>query len=111
MSALTAAEIEARLADLPGWRHHGGAIRREFTTTGWPATMLVVNAIAWTAEAAGHHPDLTVTWSRVEVALWTHSAGGVTALDFEAAALIDRTVLWRPEPGTALRGPPSPLVR
>ena len=110
MKTLTAEEIAAQLAGLSGWEHRDGAIRRAYTTSGWANTMLVVNAIAFAAEAAGHHPDLSVSWSRVEVALWTHSAKGITALDFETAALIDRTVAWHPGPGSALPGPPAPLV-
>lgn len=107
----TDSEILAQLRELPGWVYRDGAIRRGFTTDGWPWTVLVVNAIAFAAEAAGHHPDLAVSWSKVEVALWTHSARGITEKDFETAALIERTVLWLPDPESSLRGPPKPFVR
>jgi 4a-hydroxytetrahydrobiopterin dehydratase len=107
---LTAGAIALQLERLPGWEHRDGALHRRYTTNGWPNTMLVVNAIAYVAEAGGHHPDLSVSWAKVDVALWTHSAGGITALDFETAALIDRAVLWRPGPDDALSGPPTPLA-
>lgn len=110
MKVLTAEEIADHLAGLPGWELRDGAIRRVFETSGWATTMLVVNAIAYAAEAAGHHPDLAVRWSSVEVALWTHSAAGVTVLDIETAALIEQTVSWRPGPDSGLAGPPTPLV-
>ncbi len=103
-------EIAEQLSGLAGWSYREGAIRRAFTTSGWPATMLVVNAIAFACEAAGHHADLQVTWSRVEVALHTHSAGGITEKDFEAAALIERTVGWKPDSESTLDGPPEPFV-
>ncbi len=107
----TESEILAQLRELPGWVYRDGAIRRAFATDGWPSTMLVVNAIAFACEAAGHHPDLSVSWAKVEASLWTHSAKGITEKDFETAALIERTVLWRPDPESSLTGPPKPFVR
>lgn len=104
-------EILGQLRELPGWSYHDGAIRRSFATDGWASTMLVVNAIAFACEAAGHHPDMSISWSKVEIALWTHSAKGITEKDFETAALIERTVLWNPDSESTLRGPPKPFVR
>jgi 4a-hydroxytetrahydrobiopterin dehydratase len=106
----TEPEIVEQLSGLPEWSYRDGAIRRSFATTGWPATMLVANAIAFASEAAGHHPDLKLGWSRIEVALHTHSAGGITEKDFETAALIERTVLWHPDSESSLDGPPTPFV-
>lgn len=104
------AEIMQQLRELPGWSYHDGAIRRTFTTDGWHSTMLAAGAIAFAAEAAGHHPDLGVSWSKIDVALSTHSAKGITEKDFETAALIERTVLWRPDAESSLTGPPKPFV-
>ena len=102
---LSASEIAAQLKSLPSWRLENGAIVREYTTDGWPTTLMLVNAIGFYAEAADHHPDLAVSWGKVQVKLWTHSAGGVTASDVELARLIEETALWRPRAGTsALRG-------
>ena len=104
------AEIVEQLSGLPEWNYRDGAIRRSFATTGWPATMLAANAIAFACEAAGHHADLQLGWSRIEVALHTHSAGGITEKDLETAALIERTLLWRPDSESSLDGPPKPFV-
>lgn len=104
---LTAAQITERLGALPGWRHEGGMIRCVFQTDGWPTTLMLVNAIGFLAEAADHHPDLSVRWGSVEVGLSTHSAGGITDKDFELAQLIDRTALWRPSERSPLRGTPK----
>ena len=106
-----AAAIAGRLEALPGWTFRDGAIWRSYQTDGWPITMLVVNAIAWVCETADHHPDLAVSWGRVEVALHTHSATGITDRDFETATMIESAVRWTPGPGSALRGRPTPLVR
>ena len=103
--------IAAKVAALPGWVYERGWLRREYKTDGWAQTLLVVNAIAFLSEAAYHHPDLAVTWARVEVKLMTHSAGGITDKDFELARRLDALVLWTPDPGAALTGPPNPLAR
>jgi 4a-hydroxytetrahydrobiopterin dehydratase len=50
--------------------------------------MLFAGAVAFLAEEAGHHPDITIQWNRVTLTLSTHSAGGLTAADFRLAAKI-----------------------
>ncbi len=105
------AEIAERLRDLPGWYYEDGWIRRVYKTDGWPTTLMLVNAIGFYAEAADHHPDLDVHWGSVTVALSTHSAGGITAKDFEIAELVERAALWRPGPASTLRGTPKEFVR
>src|SRR5918911_1719371 len=96
------AEIAQKLAELPGWYYEDGWIRRQYKTDGWPSTMMLVNTIGYVAEAAYHHPDLSVTWAKVWVKLMTHSAGGITDKDFYLAAQIERAVLWRPQDGAPL---------
>ncbi len=105
------AAIAERLATMPGWYYEDGWIRRQYKTDGWPTTLMLVNAIGYAAEAANHHPDLTVSWARVGVKLSTHSAGGITDKDFELARRIEEVALWRPEPGAALDGTPAKFVR
>lgn len=108
---LSPAEIAAQLKSLPSWRLEDGAIVREYATDGWPTTLMLVNAIGFFAEAADHHPDLVVSWGKVQVKLSTHSAGGVTASDLELARLIEQTALFRPRPGaSALRGTTKKFV-
>jgi 4a-hydroxytetrahydrobiopterin dehydratase len=108
---LSPAEITARLKSLPAWRLDSGAIVREYTTDGWPTTLMLVNAIGFFAEAADHHPDLAVSWGKVQVKLSTHSAGGVTASDVELAQVIEQTALWRPKAdSSALRGTTKKFV-
>lgn len=103
-------EIARRLGEIPGWSFEKGALQRTYKTNGWGTTLMVVNAIGFLCEAAGHHPDLAVSWSSVGVRLWTHTAKGITAKDFEAAKLIEQTILWKPAAGSALSGPPKEIV-
>jgi 4a-hydroxytetrahydrobiopterin dehydratase len=66
-------EIEARLkAELPHWVLENGWIRRKYKTSGWKATLMVVNTVGHLAEAAWHHPDLTVSYAFVIVKLCTN---------------------------------------
>ena len=105
------AQVAEKLAALPGWYYEDGWIRRYYKTDGWPTTLMLVNAIGYVAEAAYHHPDLSVTWARVGVKLKTHSAGGITDKDFLLAQRIEDVVLWRPPEGSALTGTPNKFVR
>jgi 4a-hydroxytetrahydrobiopterin dehydratase len=104
-------EIAEKLRELPGWYFEDGMIRRVYKTDGWPTTLMLVGAIGFCAEAAYHHPDLSVTWGRITVKLSTHSAGGITDKDFELARQIEAIALWRPAAGTALTGTPEKFVR
>jgi 4a-hydroxytetrahydrobiopterin dehydratase len=103
-------QIAERLKDLPGWWYEDGWIRRTYKTDGWPTTLMLVNLIGYLAEAAYHHPDLSVTWARVIVKLQNHAAGGITDKDFELARQFDAIALWRPT-GGALEGTPNKFVR
>lgn len=101
-------EIKERLAtELPAWYYEDGWIRRKYKTSGWKATLMVVNTVGHLAEAAWHHPDLNVSYAFVIVKLVNHAAKGVTDKDFELARKIEDVVLWRPEPGGALEGTPD----
>lgn len=108
--AYTQEEIEARLQDeLPNWYYENGWIRRKYHTSGWKGTLMVVNTVGHLAEAAWHHPDLTVSYAFVIVKLMNHAAKGITDKDFELAKKIEAVVLWQPgtEEGSALEGTPD----
>lgn len=105
---LSDAEIAAALKTVPGWIVAGGALRRVYKTDGWPTTLMLVNAIGFAAEAADHHPDLQVSWGRVDVSLNTHSAGGITNKDFVLARAFEQIGLWRP---TEWAGTPKKFVQ
>jgi 4a-hydroxytetrahydrobiopterin dehydratase len=48
-----------------------------------------VNSVAYLAESAGHHPDITINYNRVTLRLITHSEGGLTERDFAFARDIE----------------------
>lgn len=88
MELLTEEQIAERLAELTGWTRQGNSIVREATLADFRAAMLFVGAVAYLAEAANHHPDVSISWNKVTLALSTHSAGGLTDKDFALAAQI-----------------------
>ncbi|ROH85342.1 4a-hydroxytetrahydrobiopterin dehydratase [Pseudomethylobacillus aquaticus] len=99
-------------ASLPHWALENGWIRRKYKTSGWKATLMVVNTVGHLAEAAWHHPDLTVSYAFVIVKLCTHSAKGITDKDFELAAKIETVIQWQPgTEGGALEGTPNEDAR
>src|SRR5690242_14764760 len=103
-------EIAERLKrELPHWYLEGGWIRRKYRTHGWKGTLMVVNTVGHLAEAAWHHPDLTVSYAFVIVKLVNHAAKGVTDKDFELAKKIEEVLMWQPgkQEGSALEGTPD----
>ncbi|MFL5873132.1 MAG: 4a-hydroxytetrahydrobiopterin dehydratase [Solirubrobacterales bacterium] len=89
MALLDDAEVEERLAGLPGWRRSGDAIEKEFKRGDFVGSVGFVDSLVEPAEAMNHHPDLSISWDTVSVSLSSHSEGGLTASDFELAAKID----------------------
>lgn len=103
-------EVTAHLAAmLPKWTLKEGWIRRTYKTSGWKGTLMVVNTVGHLAEAAWHHPDLTVSYAFVTVKLQNHAAKGITDKDFELAQKIEEVVLWQPalNEESALEGTPE----
>ena len=82
-------EIESRLSELDGWSREGEAITKTFDEGDFVGSVEFIRRITGPAEEMGHHPDLSVSWSEVKVSITTHSAGGLTANDFELADRID----------------------
>ena len=90
-------QVEARLKEeLPHWYLENGWIRRKYKTSGWKATLMVVNTVGHLAEAAFHHPDLTVSYAFVVVKLMNHAAKGITDKDFALARKIEEVITWQP---------------
>ena len=109
----TEEEVKTKLAEsLPNWFLENGWIRRKFKTSGWKATLMVVNTVGHLAEAAWHHPDLTVSYAFVIVKLCTHEAKGITDKDFELASKIEQVISWQPAlEGGTLTGTPNDDAR
>lgn len=89
MAKLSETQIAEALKNVPEWGHVGDAIQRTYQFKDFIASMKFVNAVADAAEAAQHHPDILVRYSRVTLTLATHDAGGITEKDFALAKVAD----------------------
>ena len=86
---LTDDEIASRLLG-SAWERDGDEIVRDVKVADFMAAIALVNRIAEVAEAHNHHPDILVHgWNKVKLSLSNHSAGGLTAVDFEMAERLD----------------------
>lgn len=83
---LTAEDVVA--AGLDDWRELYGALHTRLNTGDFQSGLDLVTAIGAAAEAAGHHPDVTLTFPLVEVKLTSHDVGGVTSRDIDLARVI-----------------------
>jgi 4a-hydroxytetrahydrobiopterin dehydratase len=88
---LKGTELQKLSAQLPDWRvvdeHH---ISKTFVFPDFKTALDFVNRAGAVAEAEGHHPDLYLTWGRVDVKTYTHKIDGLTESDFILAAKIDQ---------------------
>lgn len=91
-SRLTDSEIAQRLAALQGWERKGDAIRKSFSFGKFAEGIGFVGRVAVQADALDHHPDIDIRYTTVTMELATHSAGGLTAKDFQLAERIEQAL-------------------
>lgn len=89
---LRSAEAAPLLSQLDsGWKliedHH---LERTFTFTDFRGALDFANQVGLLAEQEQHHPEITVTWGRTLIRVWTHKIEGLSESDFVLAAKIDR---------------------
>jgi 4a-hydroxytetrahydrobiopterin dehydratase len=87
---LTETEIAENLNSLSNWNLTGNTIKSKRTFADFIAAIDFVNKLVEPAEAAGHHPDLEISYNKVTITLTTHDAGGLTEKDFSLAQIIDQ---------------------
>ena len=89
--ALQGEELERLKQELPTWQvmdgHH---LLKTFSFPDFKTALGFVNRAGEIAETEGHHPDLLLSWGKVEVKTWTHKIDGLTESDFILAAKIDQ---------------------
>jgi 4a-hydroxytetrahydrobiopterin dehydratase len=88
MSALTAPQLDSKLATLPEWRLEDGRLVRDFVFGDFRESMSFVQLIAALAEREQHHPDIDIRYNKVRLGLSTHDAGGITEKDLALARAI-----------------------
>ena len=97
---LKGAELEKLKAQVSGWQvideHH---LQKTYTFPDFLTALDFVNRVGAIAEQEGHHPDLFLTWGKVEVKTWTHKIDGLTESDFFMAAKMDKVYAHYPPAG------------
>jgi 4a-hydroxytetrahydrobiopterin dehydratase len=92
-AALSADELDRLRSGLdPAWRVADGRLVREFRFATFAAAFGLATRVALLAESANHHPTMTLSWGRLEVAWSTDAIGGLSANDLIMAAKVDRLV-------------------
>lgn len=85
---LSEVEINAQVSQLSGWTLQGKEILCQKRFKDFVEAIAWVNKLVEPAEAAGHHPDIAISYNQVTVSLTTHDAGGLTQMDFDLAQVI-----------------------
>jgi 4a-hydroxytetrahydrobiopterin dehydratase len=85
---LTAQEVERE--GLSDWRILFRTLHARFETGSFATGLELVNQIGAAAEERNHHPDIDLTYPRVDVRLTSHDTGGVTSRDVELARTISQ---------------------
>jgi 4a-hydroxytetrahydrobiopterin dehydratase len=86
---LSPGEVQERLEPLQGWELEGDRIKKLFRFPAFMDGIAFINRVADLAEAADHHPDVTINYTRITLALITHASHGLTHKDFDLAAQIE----------------------
>ena len=92
MPPLNEGEIENLLKHVDGWHVEDNRLTKQFNFTDFREAMGFVNKIAEIAESEGHHPDIMIHYSQVNIELWTHAINGLSENDFIVAAKIDELI-------------------
>ncbi len=82
--------VESQLEQFPDWFLDGDSIRREWLFADFKSALIFINKVALVAEEMNHHPEIRNTYNKVTLRLSTHTAGGITKKDFQAARRIDQ---------------------
>jgi 4a-hydroxytetrahydrobiopterin dehydratase len=90
MPKLSEAQIGHELNTLPGWEYQDNSLRKLFRFNEFMDGIRFIGRIAEVAEAADHHPDMHINYTRVTFICSTHSEGGVTDKDIRLARQIEQ---------------------
>jgi 4a-hydroxytetrahydrobiopterin dehydratase len=86
---LNEGELQAALADLPGWSVVNGKLHRAFTFRNFVEAFGFMTKVALEANSMNHHPEFYNSWNRVVIELVTHDEGDmITTLDVTLARKI-----------------------
>lgn len=83
-------EVSEMIKQIPDWFIVGNKITKDFKFPDFKTALEFVNKIGQLAENEGHHPDILLSWGKVNITLTTHDTNGLTEKDFLLATKIDQ---------------------
>ncbi len=86
---LDAEARSALTAQLPVWTVDGEHLKRSFRFETFVEAFGFMASVALLAERADHHPEWFNVYNKVDIALTTHDAGGLSERDVKLAKQID----------------------
>jgi 4a-hydroxytetrahydrobiopterin dehydratase len=87
---LSSSAVTAALAGMPGWQFKNDAVSATLKCPSFPDAVGLFNRLAFSAEAADHHPDVLISYRKVTVTWSTHDSGGVTQKDLDGVKETER---------------------
>lgn len=76
-------DLAAALEELEGWERRGDRLARTFQFANFTEAFGFMASVALISERLFHHPEWSNVWSKVEIEITNHDAGGLTELDIE----------------------------
>lgn len=94
---LDAEDVAERLRAMDGWvlAEDGASIWKAFRFKTFAQAFGFMSEAALAAEKLDHHPEWFNVYNKVDVTLTTHSASGLTELDFKLAGKMDKAAAGR----------------
>ncbi len=91
VAPFTRAQAEQYLEQVSGWQLAEDAkrISKRYKFPDFKRALDFVNQVGALAEDEGHHPDIMLSWGKVNLELSTHAIGGLSENDFILAYKID----------------------
>ena len=85
-------EIQRALGSLPGWARRGDVLTKTYAFASFADGISFVQRVARAADAADHHPDIDIRYTKIVCTLSSHDAGGITNRDLALASTIETLV-------------------
>ena len=92
MEKLSESAIHENLVSLNGWELNDNGIEKSFEFKNFKEAFSAMTHIAIECEVENHHPEWSNVYNRLHMRFSTHDAGGLTALDFRLARVVEEIV-------------------
>ena len=77
---------------LYNWQYKNNKIYKSYSFKTYIEGVDFINQIVKVAERNNHHPDIFLTWCKVEISITSHDLGGVTTKCINLATSIENII-------------------